>query len=83
MTTVRCVPGQPALPHRFRRTLPVRVRARLDALLPQVEPEVAAAMERHALRSPDVDLRRITRQDVRDFLLAYGACLLALLVWFS
>jgi len=83
MTLARIVPGQPALPHRFRRTLPVRVRARLDAPLPQVEPEVAAAMARHALRSPDLDWRHITRQDLRDFLLAYGACLLALLVWFS
>jgi hypothetical protein len=35
-------------------------------------------MERAALRSPPVNWRRLTAQDVRDFLLAYCACFVAL-----
>jgi len=72
------VPGQPCQPNRFRRNLPDRVQQRLYASLPRVEPEVAAAMERTAMRSPDVNLRQLTSQDLRDFLLAYCACFLAL-----
>lgn len=72
------VPGQLGPPNQFRRNLPDRVQQRLYASLPRVEPEVAAAMERTAMRSPDVDLRRLTGQDLRDFLLAYCACFLAL-----
>ena len=33
------------------------------------------------LRSPPVDPKRITRQDVTDFLLAYCACFLAVSVF--
>ena len=75
------VPGQPAQRHAFRRQLPERVRARIDAPMPRLEPEVEAAMARNALRSPDLDWKRITGADVRDFLLAYGAMTLALITF--
>ena len=77
MSTSQVVPGRPGQPHAFRRNLPERVRARLHAPMPRHEPEVAAAIERSALRSPDVNWRRISGQDVRDFLLAYCACFIA------
>jgi hypothetical protein len=79
----RAVPGRPGRPHAFRRQLPVRVRARLDAPLPQLEPEVEAANARAALRSPDVDLRRLTRKDWREFLMAYCAMFIALQVFLA
>jgi hypothetical protein len=78
MITSRVVPGQPGQPHAFRRNLPGRVRARLYAPMPRHEPEVEAAMERASLRSPPVNWRRLSGQDVRDFLLAYCACFVAL-----
>lgn len=78
MNTTQCLPGRPATPHRFRRSLPVRIRARLDAPFPELEPEVAAAMKRAALRSPPVNWRRLTAADVRDFLMAYCAAFVAL-----
>lgn len=63
--------------HAFRRGLPARVLLPL----PVPEPEVVAARERMnrlaAMRSPPVNLRRITMQDVKDFLLAYCACFIA------
>lgn len=51
--------------------------------MPSHEPEVAAAIERQALRSPDLDWRHLTMQDARDFLLAYCACFMALQVFLS
>lgn len=63
--------------HRFRRSLPARVLMPL----PTPEPEVVAARERFerlaAMRSVPVDPRRITLQDVKDFLIAYCACFIA------
>lgn len=76
-------PGRPGEPHAFRRSLPPRVQQRLATPLPRPEPEVAEAMARHALRSPDVDWHHLTLQDVRDFLLAYCACFMALQVFLS
>lgn len=63
--------------HPFRRTLPRRV------LLPMPvhEPEVIAAMERAALRSPPVDWKHVSVQDVKDFLLAYCACFMAIMAF--
>jgi len=75
---IATVPGRPGQPNAFRRNLPARVRAPL----PRLEPEVEAAIARTALRSPAVNLRRITRQDVREFLLAYCACFIALQTFF-
>jgi hypothetical protein len=83
MTPTLTVPGRPGQPNQFRRSLPDRVQHRLHAPLPNVEPEVAAAMERMALRSPDVNLRALTVRDVREFLLAYCACFLALQVFLT
>jgi hypothetical protein len=69
--------------HPFRRTLPAHVLRPL----PIVEPEVAAAEERAeermTLRSRDVDLRRIRVQDVKDFLLAYCACFIAVMAFIA
>ncbi|WP_018075622.1 hypothetical protein [Novosphingobium nitrogenifigens] len=78
MTAISLVPGRPGEGNRFRRNLPLAVKARLEMPMPRYEPEVEAAMKRHALRSPDLDWKRISAQDVRDFLLAYCACFLAL-----
>lgn len=82
MTSLAHLPGRPGQPHRFRRTLPVRVQARLLDPLPRHEPEVEAAIARRALRSPDVHPRRFSAQDWRDFLMAYCAMVLALQVFF-
>jgi len=65
--------------HPFRRTLPAHVLRPL----PQFEPEVVAAMQRAELRSPDVNLRKLSLQDVKDFLLAYCACFLAAITFIS
>ncbi len=78
MSTDQVLPGRPATPHSFRRNLPERVRARLAAPLPEFEPEVEAAITRAGLRSPPVDWKHLSAQDVRDFLLAYCAAFIAL-----
>lgn len=65
--------------HPFRAGLPAHVRLPL----PVHEPEVAAAMQRASLRSAPVDWKRLTLQDVKDFLLAYCACFLALMAFLS
>jgi uncharacterized membrane protein len=67
--------------HPFRRSLPAHV---LRAM-PSFEPEVIAAQERAearaALRSPEVDPRALTRQDGKDFLLAFVSGFVAFSVW--
>jgi hypothetical protein len=65
--------------HPFRASLPRRV------LLPMPvhEPEVLAAMERAALRSAPMDWKRITVQDVKEFLMAYCACFMAIMAFVS
>ncbi|WP_068077820.1 hypothetical protein [Novosphingobium lentum] len=68
--------------HPFRRSLPPRVLRPL----PTFEPEVIAAEQRAALaalRSPDVSPWKFTRQDLKDFLLAYCACFIAVSVWIA
>lgn len=76
-------PGRRGQPHAFRRSLPPRVQQRLARPMPSHEPEVAEAIARQTLRSPDMDWRRLTMQDARDFLLAYCACFMALQVFLS
>ena len=78
MQTSQTIPGLPGQPNKFRRNLPERVRTRLQMPLPRLEPEVEAAIERASLRSPPINWRRLTGQDIRDFLLAYCACFIAL-----
>lgn len=56
--------------HPFRATLPRRVLR----TLPHYEPEVAARIE---VVAPEPRGFRISSQDLRDFLLAYTACLIA------
>jgi len=65
--------------HAFRAALPEAVLR----VMPAYEPEVAIAMERAKLRSKPLDPARITLQDVKDFLLAYCACFLAVLAFIS
>lgn len=65
--------------HAFRAALP---KAMLR-VMPEHEPEVAQAMERARLRSKPVNPGMITAQDVKDFLLAYCACFLAVLAFIS
>lgn len=67
--------------HPFRRNLPPRVLRPL----PKFEPEVVAAMERAEtpVRSPEVNWKQLTLQDVKDFLLAYCACFLAVATFIS
>lgn len=67
--------------HPFRATLPLRVLRRL----PQHEPEVRAriAMAQQEEAAPAAEKRRplVTAQDVRDFLMAYVACFMAVSAW--
>lgn len=72
--------------HPFRRSLPRHVLREL----PCAEPEVLAAMRRAEerlreaeIRSAPVDLKRITMQDLRDFMIAYCACFLAVMVFIA
>ncbi|MBA4355403.1 MAG: hypothetical protein C0409_11995 [Novosphingobium sp.] len=72
--------------HPFRRTLPMHVLREL----PKLEPEVMMAMRRAEerlraadIRSEPVNFKRITMQDVRDFLIAYCACFLAVTVFIA
>lgn len=60
--------------HPFRATLPRHVLREL----PRHEPEVAQALSvREASAPARRSVWRITAQDVKDFLIAYCACLLA------
>lgn len=70
----------------FRASLPRHVLREL----PRYEPEVMAAMRAAEerlraidVRSDPVDLRRITMQDLRDFLIAYCACFLAVMAFIA
>ena len=83
MKAIHAVPGRPGQPNRFRRTLPEPVQRRLHMPLPRLEPEVEAANARASLRSPPLNWRRVTAQDLRDFLLAYCACFIALQVFLA
>lgn len=72
--------------HPFRRSLPMHVLREL----PKLEPEVLAAMRRTEerlreadIRSGPVNLKHITMQDMRDFLIAYCACFLAVMVFIA
>lgn len=58
--------------HPFRASLPRRVLREL----PRLEPEVAQALAERQ-DAPRRWVWRITAQDVKDFLIAYCACLLA------
>ncbi len=69
----------PRRPHPFRAALPETALW----VMPTYEPEVALAMARAQLRSKPLDPRLITLQDVKDFLLAYCACFLAVLAFIS
>jgi hypothetical protein len=69
--------------HPFRRSLPPHV---LRAM-PSFEPEVIAAQERAEarllLRSPDVRPGSFSRQDGKDFLLAFVAGFVAFSLWLA
>lgn len=70
--------------HPFRASLPTHVLREL----PKLEPEVLSAMRRAEerlreadIRSETVNLKRITMQDLRDFLIAYCACFMAIMAF--
>lgn len=72
--------------HPFRASLPTHVLREL----PKLEPEVMAAMRRAEerlreveVRSAPVNLKRISMQDLRDFLIAYCACFMAVMVFIA
>ncbi len=72
--------------HPFRASLPRHVLREL----PRQEPEVVAAMRRTEerlreadIRSEPVNLKRITMQDLRDFLIAYCACFMAVMAYIA
>lgn len=76
--------------HPFRATLPPRVLRRLPVFEPEVQARMDAAAAVAALPAaePVVEAapacrRWISRQDVRDFLIAYSACFLAVTAWIS
>lgn len=69
--------------HPFRRTLPAHVLRPLPVLEPEVVAAEQRAEARAALRSRDVDLRAIRIQDVKDFLLAYCACFIAVMAFIA
>jgi hypothetical protein len=63
--------------HPFRRTLPAHVLRPLPKLEPEVEQAMAGAILLAELRSPPIDPKKITLQDLKEFLLAYCACFIA------
>lgn len=72
--------------HPFRASLPKHVLREL----PKLEPEVLLAMRRAEerlreadIRSEPVNLSRITMQDLRDFLIAYCACFMAVIAFIA
>jgi hypothetical protein len=72
--------------HPFRASLPRHALREL----PRHEPEVVAAMKRSEallreaeIRSKPVNLRRISVQDLRDFLIAYCACFFAIMAFIA
>lgn len=72
--------------HPFRASLPRHALREL----PRLEPEVIAAMRKAEerlrdleVRSEPVNLKRITMQDLRDFLIAYCACFLAVMAFIA
>ena len=71
------VPNPELAGHPFRRTLPAHVLRPLPVLEPEVEAAMKALQRPESLLSPPVDPKHITVQDVKDFLLAYCACFMA------
>jgi len=76
--------------HPFRATLPPRVLRRLPVFEPEVQARMdAAAAAAAAAEAGPIDervparRRWISRQGLRDFLLAYSACFLAVTAWIS
>lgn len=91
-------PGHPfrrTLPERALRPVPVIVpvhepevraamaRALTARTLPARPLPTSTMAQGPALRSPPVNPARITARDVRDFLLAYCACFVALMAFLS
>lgn len=74
---LRRAPNPELAGHPFRRTLPAHVLKPLPMFEPEVEAAIAALQLPEGVRSKPVDPKRITRQDVKDFLLAYCACFMA------
>ncbi|MFM9935240.1 MAG: hypothetical protein ACKVOL_03460 [Novosphingobium sp.] len=77
----RRAPNPELAGHPFRRTLPAHVLRPLPMFEPEVERAMAVLAASGAqlaeMRSPPVNPHKIMLQDVKDFLLAYCACFLA------
>lgn len=68
--------------HPFRATLPAHVLQTLPRHEPEVQARIdAAARTSDPLPAPEGRRWRISTQDVKDFLLAYIACFLAVSAW--
>lgn len=77
----RRAPNPELAGHPFRRSLPAHVLRPLPMFEPEVEAAMSALQLPEGVRSRPVDPRHITLQDVKDFLLAYCACFLAVSVF--
>jgi len=69
--------------HPFRATLPLRVLRRLPQYEPEVRARMAAAEQAADPAPAPRNGWRITAQDVKDFLIAYIACFMAVSAWLS
>ncbi len=68
--------------HPYRATLPLRVLRRLPSHEPEVRVRIAAAESDDGEEAPP-HRPLITVQDVKDFLLAYCACFIAVSTFLS
>jgi len=72
--------------HPFRASLPMHALREMPRLEPEVIQAIRRAEERLQeieVRSQPVNLRRITTQDLRDFMIAYCACFLAVMAFIA
>lgn len=77
---LRTAPNPECAGHPFRRSLPAHVLRPMPVHEPEVEAAMAGEM---AVRSKPVDWKHVSLQDVKDFLLAYCACFLAVMAFVS
>jgi hypothetical protein len=75
--------------HPFRATLPLRTLRRLPRMEPEVEARLAAravldaAADEAPAKAESKRGWRLSAQEVRDFLIAYTACFMAVSAWIS
>jgi hypothetical protein len=76
--------------HPFRATLPLRVLKRLPRMEPEVEARIVAAAVLEAAVGAGADTgaqakrrRWLSAQEMKEFLIAYIACFMAISAWIS